>query len=78
MTQCIALLLSNCRANVCDDLLLLLYSRENASPTHTLSFTIEFPYENDTVYLAYCYPYTYSQLQDRLLLIQVIGLTNLI
>lgn len=32
---------------------------------------MEFPYEDDTVYLAYCYPYTYSHLQDRLLLIQV-------
>lgn len=41
------------------------------NPTHTLSFTLEFPYSDDTVYLAYCYPYTYSHLQDRLLLIQV-------
>lgn len=44
--------------------------REGMNPTHTLSFTLEFPYSDDTVYLAYCYPYTYSHLQDRLLLIQ--------
>jgi len=44
--------------------------KENSYPTHTLSFTLEFPYEDDTVYLAYCYPYTYSLLQDTLLQIQ--------
>ena len=30
--------------------------------THT--FTYNFEYEDDTVYFAYCYPYTYSDLQD--------------
>ena len=29
----------------------------------TLSFDIEFPYDKDEVYLAYCYPYTYTDLQ---------------
>ncbi|XP_046456232.1 cytosolic carboxypeptidase 2-like isoform X2 [Daphnia pulex] len=43
---------------------------EGTNPTHTLSFTLEFPHSDDTVYLAYCYPYTYSYLQDRLLFIQ--------
>ena len=27
---------------------------------YTASFTITFPHDNDTVYLAYCYPYTYT------------------
>ena len=30
---------------------------------YTASFTITFPHDQDTVYLAYCYPYTYSDLQ---------------
>ncbi|KAF5302932.1 hypothetical protein FQA39_LY02112 [Lamprigera yunnana] len=34
--------------------------------TYTLSFALTFTHENDTVYLAYCYPYTYSDLQDCL------------
>lgn len=36
---------------------------ENA--THTLTFNIEFPHENDTVYFAHSYPYTYSDLQVK-------------
>ncbi|KAK4886667.1 hypothetical protein RN001_002938 [Aquatica leii] len=35
--------------------------------TYTLTFTLEFPHDNDEVYLAYCYPYTYTDLQDYLL-----------
>lgn len=35
--------------------------------TYTLTFTLEFPHEGDTVYLAYSYPYTYTDLQDYLL-----------
>jgi len=27
---------------------------------YTLSFKIQFKYDNDSVYFAYCYPYTYS------------------
>ncbi|XP_037932330.1 cytosolic carboxypeptidase Nna1-like [Teleopsis dalmanni] len=41
---------------------------ENAS--FTLTFNIEFQYDNDTVYFAHCYPYTYSDLQDYLMNIQ--------
>jgi cytosolic carboxypeptidase protein 2/3 len=29
---------------------------------YTLTFTYEFLYENDVVYFAYCYPYTYTEL----------------
>lgn len=29
----------------------------------TLTFNIEFPHDNDTVYFAHSYPYTYSDLQ---------------
>lgn len=50
------------------------YSKDSTSETHTLTFTLEFPYQDDTVYLAYCYPYTYSFLQDYLLQIQVLDL----
>ncbi|CAG9859779.1 unnamed protein product [Phyllotreta striolata] len=35
--------------------------------TYTLTFTIRFPHDNDEVYLAHSYPYTYSDLQDYLL-----------
>ena len=27
---------------------------------------MEFPYENDTCYLAHCYPYTYTDMKDDL------------
>lgn len=33
---------------------------------YTLTFTVEFPHNNDTCYLAYCYPYTYTDLQKYL------------
>lgn len=31
--------------------------------TYTLTFNIEFPHDNDSVYFAHSYPYTYSDLQ---------------
>ena len=27
--------------------------------TYTLTFTLSFPHENDTVYIAHCFPYRY-------------------
>uniref|UniRef100_W5K071 Cytosolic carboxypeptidase 2 n=1 Tax=Astyanax mexicanus TaxID=7994 RepID=W5K071_ASTMX len=33
---------------------------------YSLTWTMQFPYENDTCYLAHCYPYTYSDLQHYL------------
>ncbi|XP_015179661.1 PREDICTED: cytosolic carboxypeptidase NnaD [Polistes dominula] len=33
---------------------------------HTLTFNICFPHDHDIVYLAYCYPYTYTDLQEYL------------
>ena len=30
---------------------------------YTLSFKVQFKYDNDDVYFAYCYPYTYSECQ---------------
>lgn len=29
-----------------------------------MTFDIKFPYDRDTVFLAHCYPYTYSDLRD--------------
>ncbi|XP_059479393.1 cytosolic carboxypeptidase 2-like [Neocloeon triangulifer] len=43
---------------------------EEECPCYTLTFTLYFPYDNDTVYIAHCYPYTYSTLQDYLLNLQ--------
>ncbi|XP_070199558.1 cytosolic carboxypeptidase 2-like isoform X1 [Littorina saxatilis] len=37
---------------------------------YSLTWTMQFPHDNDTVYLAHCYPYTYSDLQDYLLELQ--------
>ena len=31
-----------------------------------MTFNITFPHDQDTVYLAHCYPYTYSDLQEYL------------
>lgn len=32
----------------------------------TLTFSYDFIYEDDNVYFAYCYPYTYTELVDEL------------
>ncbi|KAK9728680.1 Cytosolic carboxypeptidase N-terminal domain [Popillia japonica] len=49
------------------------FSNENVGPDepdqpllYTLSFTLEFPHDDDTVYFAHSYPYTYSDLQQYL------------
>ncbi|XP_068627999.1 cytosolic carboxypeptidase 2 [Battus philenor] len=39
---------------------------EEQFPSYTLTFNIEFPHNNDAVYIAHCYPYTYSDLQEYL------------
>ncbi|KAI4462564.1 cytosolic carboxypeptidase [Holotrichia oblita] len=49
------------------------FCNENVGPDepeqpllYTLSFTLEFPHDDDTVYFAHSYPYTYSDLQKYL------------
>ncbi|XP_057693932.1 cytosolic carboxypeptidase 2 [Corythoichthys intestinalis] len=42
-------------------------SKDSDSKTlYSLTWTLQFPYESDTCYLAHCYPYTYSHLQSYL------------
>ncbi|XP_034933704.1 cytosolic carboxypeptidase 2 [Chelonus insularis] len=41
-------------------------SSDEEKEKHTLTFNITFPHDQDTVYLAHCYPYTYSDLQEYL------------
>lgn len=42
-------------------------SPTNAGKTlYTMTFTYDFQYDDDTVYFAYCYPYTYSDMLDDL------------
>ncbi|XP_050714852.1 cytosolic carboxypeptidase 2-like isoform X2 [Eriocheir sinensis] len=43
---------------------------EDDAPSYTLSFNVTFPHDHDTVHLAHCYPYSYSDLQEHLLSIQ--------
>ena len=43
---------------------------EDEGPSYTLTFTLTFPHSGDTVYLAHCYPYRYSDLTEDLLNIQ--------
>jgi cytosolic carboxypeptidase protein 2/3 len=33
---------------------------------YTLTFSYDFMYEDDNVYFAYCYPYTYTEMVDEL------------
>lgn len=40
--------------------------RKTVGHYYTLTFSIKFPYDNDTCYLAHCYPYTYSEMQRYL------------
>ncbi|KAL6474362.1 hypothetical protein MHYP_G00179230 [Metynnis hypsauchen] len=39
------------------------HSEKGGKTLYSLTWTLQFPYENDTCYLAHCYPYTYSSLQ---------------
>lgn len=43
---------------------------------YTLSFTYNFRYKNDTVYFAYCYPYTYTNLMEDLQKIENLSIVN--
>lgn len=38
------------------------YFREAAGPHSVLSILLTFPHPEDTVYLAHCYPFTYTDL----------------
>ncbi|XP_055365727.1 cytosolic carboxypeptidase 2 isoform X2 [Betta splendens] len=40
---------------------------DDTVPLFALTWTLEFPYDSDTCYLAHCYPYTYSHLQQYLM-----------
>ncbi|KAK3260044.1 hypothetical protein CYMTET_30984, partial [Cymbomonas tetramitiformis] len=40
--------------------------RKNSHYYYTFTCTFEFPYDHDTVYIAHCYPYTYTDLQRYL------------
>lgn len=37
---------------------------------YTLTFTYKFTHDSDTVFFAYCYPYTYSDLKQDLIAIE--------
>ncbi|XP_016840121.1 cytosolic carboxypeptidase 2 isoform X2 [Nasonia vitripennis] len=41
-------------------------SSDEEKEKHTLTFNIYFPHDQDIVYLAHCYPYTYTDLQEYL------------
>ena len=40
--------------------------RKTVGHYYTLTFSVQFPFDNDTVYFAHCYPYTFSDLQRYL------------
>lgn len=42
------------------------YTGKSEKPYYALTFTVTFTHDNDTVYLAHCYPYTYTDLQVSL------------
>ncbi|TPP56787.1 hypothetical protein FGIG_10760 [Fasciola gigantica] len=44
---------------------------EQSRTWYSLTWTFELPHDNDVVYFASCYPYTYSQLQDYLTAIRM-------
>ncbi|XP_047451247.1 cytosolic carboxypeptidase 2 isoform X2 [Mugil cephalus] len=49
----------NCSQNTKDN-------NSDPIPLYSLSWTLQFPHDSDTCYLAHCYPYTYSHLQRYL------------
>ncbi|VDP77548.1 unnamed protein product [Echinostoma caproni] len=44
----------------------LAHSTHASGTWYSLTWTFQFPHDDDVVYFASCYPYTYSQLQDYL------------
>ena len=38
---------------------------DDENVTYTLTFTLNFPHDNDTVYIAHCYPYTYRWVENQ-------------
>lgn len=42
-------------------------SGKTERPYYALTFTQTMSHDNDVIYLAHCYPYTYSDLQVRVL-----------
>ena len=46
---------------------------EDEGYSFTLTFTINFPHDNDTVYLAHCYPYTYRYVFSNFLQKKLFG-----
>lgn len=38
-------------------------NNDDSDRLYSLTWTLRFPYDSDTCYLAHCYPYTYSRLQ---------------
>lgn len=49
---------------------------DDGNCTYTLSFNAEFPHDDDCVYIAHSYPYTYTDLQDYLIRLQVKKITT--
>jgi hypothetical protein len=43
----------------------------NTKTYFTLTFTYDFEYDEDTVFFSYCYPYTYSDLIEDLIQIDL-------
>ncbi len=41
-------------------------TEQDGKVLYSLTWTLEFPFDGDTCYLAHCYPYTYSNLQHYL------------
>uniref|UniRef100_A0A8C2JI97 Peptidase M14 domain-containing protein n=1 Tax=Cyprinus carpio TaxID=7962 RepID=A0A8C2JI97_CYPCA len=41
-------------------------TEQDGKALYSLTWTLEFPFDGDTCYLAHCYPYTYSNLQHYL------------
>ncbi|XP_068459917.1 cytosolic carboxypeptidase 2 isoform X2 [Clinocottus analis] len=50
----------NCNQNTKDD------NNSDAITLYSLTWTLQFPHDSDTCYLAHCYPYTYTHLQRYL------------
>jgi len=50
------------------------YSKKDLDKKYhsTLSFSINFPHSNDTVFLSYCYPFSYTELQGYLHTLQLV------
>ena len=64
--ECISQFTSKVWSALFNNIWLTLYYSQTVDGQFILSFTYRFEYRFSTVYFAFCYPYSYTEYQDKL------------